>query len=209
MPTRISALHRLPREDIRPAAAALARAFEHDPIWARAFAGIPLEKAMPWYEGPLRYGLRYGRVYATSDRLEGVVAVAPRQYADMTAWRSLRSGMLRVGLRMPPRMMMRVFRLMRDFRIIEAHRREHMGERDYIYVMIVGVDPEHQGVGQGSKLLRALTEESDQTGVPIYLETETEENVRMYEHLGFEVLREIELPVAGFPLWEMLREPAG
>ena len=83
-----------------------------------------------------------------------------------------------------------------------------MGGRDYVYVMIVGVDPEHQGQGFGSKLLRALIEESDRTGVPIYLETETEDNVSMYEHLGFKVLAKITLPVVEVPLWEMLREPA-
>ena len=88
----------------------------------------------------------------------------------------------------------------------QEHREEHMCGREYVYVMIVGVDPQYQGQGLGSTLLRALTEESDRTGVPLYLETETEDNLRMYEHLGFELLRETRLPVLEVPMWEMLRD---
>jgi hypothetical protein len=49
--------------------------------------------------------------------------------------------------------------------------------------------------------------DSDRTGVPLYLETETEDNRDMYEHLGFKLLREITLPEIDLPMWQMLREP--
>jgi hypothetical protein len=63
------------------------------------------------------------------------------------------------------------------------------------------------GQGFGGKLLGALIEESEQVGVPIYLETETEKNVRMYERLSFRLLNQITLPVLDLPMWEMAREP--
>jgi ribosomal protein S18 acetylase RimI-like enzyme len=206
--TRLEALHEVRPEDIRRAAAVLARAFEHDPVWAKLFEGVPGDQMAVWYEGPVRYGLKYGRVLATSEQFEGVVAVVPDRYANMTMGRMMRAGTLKMGPRMGLSMSMRAPRLMRAFAPLEPDRNEHMDGRAYRYVMIVGVAPEHQGQGFGGKLLRALLEESDRTGVPIYLETETEDNVRMYEHLGFEVLREITLPVVELPLWEMLREPA-
>ena len=186
----------------------MARAFEHDPLWAKVFEGVPGDKVATWYEGPIRYCSRYGRVYATSDRFEGVIAVASGEHADMTMWRMMQVGAVKMGMRMGLKMMMRGPRLMRIFRPLEADRKEHMRGRGYVYVLIVGVAPEHQGQGFGGRLLRALTEESDRTGVPIYLETETQENRSMYEHLGFELLREITLPVVDLPMWEMLREPA-
>jgi len=205
--SEVDELHLVTRDEIIPAAAVLARAFETDPVWSKLFEDLPSDKMAVWFEGPVRYCLKYGRVYATSERLEGLVAVVPGDLSNMTAWRSLRSGTLTMATRMGLQMMRQASRLMRVFQPMDADRKEHMAGREYTYVMIVGVDPEHQGQGFGGKMLRALIEESDRTGVPVYLETETEENLRMYEHFGFELLQVITLPEIELPLWELLREP--
>ena len=42
-------------------------------------------------------------------------------------------------------------------------------------------------------------------GKPIYLETETEENVSLYKKFGFEILKKITLPELNLPMWEMIR----
>lgn len=205
---RLETLHKVRGGDVGPAAATLARAFEADPIWSKVFEGIPAQKMAVWFQGPVLYGRKFGHVYATSELLEGIAAVVPGEYSVMNMRRMMRSGSMRLGMRMGSQLMTRAPRMMRMFAPLEADRKEHMGGREYVYVMIVGVDPEHQGKGFGSKLLRALIEESDRTGVPLYLETETEANRRMYEHLGFSLLREIVVPVVDLPMWEMLREPA-
>jgi hypothetical protein len=207
--TRLEALHEVGKNDIVPAAATLAAAFQNDPVWSALFEGLPAEKMAAWYQGPVRYCLKYGRVYATSERCEGVMCVVPGEYASMTMRRGISSGSMTAGLKAGPGMMMRLPQMMRTFRPMEEDRKEHMEGREYTYVMIVGVAPEHQGQGFGGTLLRAVLEESDRTGVPIYLETETEANRSMYEHLGFDLLQEIALPVVGLPMWELLREPAG
>ena len=41
----------------------------------------------------------------------------------------------------------------------------------------------------------------------LYLQTESESNVEMYEHYDFRVVREIALQSLGLPMWEMVREP--
>jgi ribosomal protein S18 acetylase RimI-like enzyme len=206
--TLLETLHEVSAEDLRPAAATLARAFEHDPVWAKAFEGVSADKMAVWFQGPILYCREFGRAYATSDQLEGVAGVVPGEYAQMTMRRAMRAGTMKMGMRMGPQLMMRATRMMRMFAPLDADRKEHMGERKFTYVIIVGVDPEHQRQGHGRKLLRALMEESDRTGVPLYLETETEDNRNMYEHYGFELLKEITLPVVSLPMWEMLREPA-
>jgi len=94
----------------------------------------------------------------------------------------------------------------RIFEPLQADRRANMKGREYIYLMVIGVASKFQGQGFGGKLLRALIEESEQVGVPIYVETETEKNVRMYERLGFRLLGQITLPVINLPQWEMIRE---
>ncbi|MDZ4169507.1 MAG: GNAT family N-acetyltransferase [Coriobacteriia bacterium] len=208
MSTRIEMLHEVRDEDLLRAAATLARAFEHDPVWARAFEGVPRETMAAWFEGPIRYCREFGRVYATSERLEGIAGVVPGEYARMTMRRAMRAGTMKMAPRMGLQLMMRAPRMMRMFAPLDSDRKRHMGARAFTYVMIVGVDPEHQRQGHGGALLRALMEESDRMGIPLYLETETEENRQMYEHYGFDLLSEIALPVVGLPMWEMLREPA-
>lgn len=80
-----------------------------------------------------------------------------------------------------------------------------MKGKAYTYLQIIGVAPSFQGQGFGGKLLHALIEKSEQTGVPIYLETETEANVSLYEYFGFSVIKKIMLPIINLPMWEMIR----
>ncbi len=54
--------------------------------------------------------------------------------------------------------------------------------------------------------MRALFEESERAGLPLYLKTETASNVRMYERFGFVVAKEIALPIINLPMWEMVRD---
>ncbi len=81
-----------------------------------------------------------------------------------------------------------------------------MAGRKYLYILIVGVRPELHGNGFGSKLIGSVIEKSEAEKIPVYLETETAENVKMYEHFGFKTLQEITLPLIDVPMWEMLRD---
>ena len=92
------------------------------------------------------------------------------------------------------------------FKPMEEDRNLHMKGRSYVYIFIVGVAQEFQGKGYGSKLLRAVIEHYDRQGLPIYLETETSDNVELYKHFGFQLLKKITLPVVEQPMWEMMRE---
>jgi ribosomal protein S18 acetylase RimI-like enzyme len=91
------------------------------------------------------------------------------------------------------------------FRPIETDRKAHMNGKPYIYLQVIGVAPAFQGQGFGAQLLRALIEKSEQAGVSLYLETETEANVSLYEHFGFTVVKKIVLPLIDLPMWEMTR----
>jgi len=198
-------LYRLQKKDIPKATAALTDAFQRDPMWNKVFEGEPRTDARQGaFETPVRHCMKYGEVYATSEKMEGVAAWVPGHLADMTIWRLLRSGAILSGMKMGAR----AARIMEPaFRPLQADRKEHMGARPFIYLMVIGVASEFQGQGSGGKLLRALIEKSEETASPLYLETETEENVRMYEGFGFKVVRQITLPVINLPMWEMVREP--
>ncbi|SEF78773.1 Acetyltransferase (GNAT) family protein [Thermomonospora echinospora] len=73
------------------------------------------------------------------------------------------------------------------------------------FLATVGVDPDAQGRGLGGAVVRPGLEEAERAGVPAYLETSAERNVRFYERLGFEVEAEAELPGGGPRTWCMWR----
>jgi ribosomal protein S18 acetylase RimI-like enzyme len=200
-------LYKVQKKDILKAGAVLADAFQHDPVWKKVLEEANIDQKRGFFEAPVRYCLKYGKVYATSERLEGIAAWAPSDFADMTFWRAVRSGsfgsMMKMGIKMGTRLAQQMKPI---FEPLEAYRNASMEGRVYVYLIIIGVASEFQGQGFGGKLLGALIEESEQAGVPIYLETATERNVRMYKRLGFRPLGQVTLPVINLPQWGMVRE---
>ncbi|MGV9311806.1 GNAT family N-acetyltransferase [Streptomyces sp. NPDC003691] len=77
------------------------------------------------------------------------------------------------------------------------------------YLALIGADPAAQGTGQGGALMRSGLAKADAAGLPAYLESSKPENLPVYEHFGFAVRHEIELPGGGPKLWAMWREPRG
>ena len=199
-------LYRVQKRDIVRASKVLAGAFQRDPLWNKIYVGDPdiRKRFHALFEGGVRYCLKYGEVYAPSENLEGVIGLVPGKYADMNAWRAIRSGTIGVGMRMGLNTAMKMGTI---FKSVVEDRREHMAGGAFLYVLVFGVATELQGKGFGRKLMDAAIEKSEREGLHLYLETETEENVKMYEHFGFKLLKSVNLPIVGLPMWEMVREP--
>lgn len=53
------------------------------------------------------------------------------------------------------------------------------------YINLLGTDPSQQGRGQGSQLVRRISELADERGMDCYLEANGEDNRRFYEKFGF------------------------
>ena len=208
MSRQIENLYKVQKKDIPKAGVTLADAFQHDPIWELVFMDeARLEQRGVLFESPIRFCHKYGEVYAPSEHLEGVALWVPGDFADFTIWRMIRSGAIISGMKAMKACTRLARKQGRIFGPLQADRKEHMKGRTYVYFMVLGVASEFQGQGFGGKLLRALIEESKQAGVSIYVETETERNVGMYERFGFRVLKQITLPIINLPQWEMIREP--
>ena len=74
------------------------------------------------------------------------------------------------------------------------------------FLATLAVQPEHQGTGIGSALLRDGLAQADRHGHPVTVQTSTPENVRFYERHGFEVIEALdELYQGAPPLWTMRR----
>lgn len=57
----------------------------------------------------------------------------------------------------------------------------------FLYLWFIGVTPESQGRGEGSKLLKSVLELARVKNLPVCLETSMERNFRWYENFGFSV----------------------
>ncbi|MBN1319555.1 MAG: GNAT family N-acetyltransferase [Thermoleophilia bacterium] len=201
----MDSFYRLTFEDAFRGGEAMADAFAKDPLWRRIFEGesdLP-RRYQACFEVPVRHCLKYGRAYAASEALEGVAAFVPGTLSDMSFWRMFRSGAMGCGMRMG----MTAASRMGDLRLLSKDRAQITAARPCVYLLVLGVRRAHQGKGLGGALLRALIEDCERQSLSIYLETETEENVRLYERFGFKLLKQVDLPNLGLPMWEMMREP--
>jgi len=179
-------------------------AFAEDPVWKAVFEGeenLAL-KMSSFFEVPVRLGIKYGCSIASSPDLDGIAVWLPGEKADMTFMRLIVSGgfgaMFKVGSNVGKKVSLVTAEL-------PEHRKKAMGTTPHYYLFVLGVKKEKQGKGIGGKLLRTLIAQAEKEKRSIYLETETEENVKMYEHFGFSVVRKITLPVIDVPMWEMVR----
>jgi ribosomal protein S18 acetylase RimI-like enzyme len=199
-------LYRVKKGDIAQVSKVLADAFQYDPLWNKIYEGeSDIEKRFrAHFEVPVRHCLKYGEVYATSEDLEGVVAWVPGKYADVTSWRMIISGAVGAAIRMGSNARKKNESV---FKQITEDRHEHMAGSNYLYLFVVGVSTKLQGKGFGRKLIDLAIEKSEHESFQLYLETETEENVKMYEHFGFRLLKRITLPIVDLPMWEMVRGP--
>ena len=75
------------------------------------------------------------------------------------------------------------------------------------YLNTIGVAASERGRGIGSALLAPIVARCDRDRLPIYLNTNTDDNIRFYRSNGFEVIREIELDRGRMHLFEMKRQP--
>ena len=83
---------------------------------------------------------------------------------------------------------------------------EQLVPEPHFYLFVLGVHPQQQSRGVGTRLLRPILERCDAENRRAYLETACAENLPFYARHGFHVAHVIEEP--SFPkLWLMVRKP--
>ena len=185
----------------------LARAFAEDPMIVHFFPDPEMrERFLPrFFQFRLKQGLRYGKVYAPSPKIEGVAIWRHSDTRADSLW-----GMIRVGGLGLIRMVgwKRASKMLSVARF-GSHLRETLTVKPYMHLGPLGVDPAHQGQGYASRLIRPMLERLASDGLPCYLEANDESNVPLYEHLGFSVVVERDVPDSDVKLWLMVKEPSG
>jgi GNAT superfamily N-acetyltransferase len=192
------AVRRAGREDLRPVAGALARAFHDDPVMEWFFPGERRRAAHVERMLRLRVGglLKQDEVYTTEDHVGAAV------WAQPGGWEMPPLEGLAFVARIAPMVRTRLPLLVRGWSMIDrAHPRE-----PHWYLAILGTEPRSQGRGVGSALIQPVLDDCDRNGVPAFLESSKEANIAFYARHGFRVTGELTLP-DGPTVWPMWRDP--
>ena len=197
---------RLSPAEAPTASGVLARAFRDNPGTLALLAGDPpevrlrlMEPAMAGFvEAVRRWGI--AEVAKEGGKIVGVSLVFPPggYPPSIRAQLVIARGPIRAGLQ----------RALRFNRLDREMSKRHPKFSHY-YLWFLGVEPEHQGQGIGSLLLRSLAEKADADRVRTYLETDKPTSVKLYEKHGFRVDREEVLPGIEFNMWFMTRPEVG
>jgi ribosomal protein S18 acetylase RimI-like enzyme len=67
------------------------------------------------------------------------------------------------------------------------------GQKNYYYVFFVGTDPNAQGQGMCSAIMRECQARAAKEGLPVWLEATTEKSMKIYSNLGWELVEEMVL----------------
>ncbi len=187
-------------EDVPRLAEALARAFDGDPPmrWFLPDPETRVERARRLFDVMLRrVHIARDYCYTTEELGGGALWVPPGNWrlgvVDQVA---LLPGMLRVFGRS-------LGHAQRGLTVMEAgHPRA-----GHYYLDSLGVEPQRQGRGLGSALMRPVLERCDAERMPAYLNAGSPRSRDLYLRHGFQVTEEFRLPDEGPPLWRMWREP--
>jgi len=182
MTSALDGLIELSKADIGLAVDLLTRAFWDDPLCAYFFPNKEERKRLlpVFFKFRLKQPLQYGEVYATSSRLEGVAVWHHSNEVDSTLWKNLRAGGLGFYRTMGRNLVNRMMKMDQ----FTSQRRAKYAVTPYMHLGPVAVDPELQGQGYSSKLIRPMLERLDRLELPCYLEAQSESNVSIYEHYG-------------------------
>ena len=191
-------------EDVPGIAEAMGAAFEDDPVvaWFWRNPARRREHVAGWYDVVTRtHYLEHGEVFVAEE--DGAVAGCA-MWSRPGSWRlsaraemaATRYAVPRLGLRLPIASI--------GMRRIESR---HPQARHW-YLSELGVRPQSQGRGLGSKLMFEILARCDRDGVPAYLESSTERSRALYQRHGFQTSEVIHMPRGGPPLWLMWR-PSG
>ena len=146
------------------------------------------------------YACLFGECHGADNR-GGVALWLTPGATRMTPGRMFRAGMFKA----PYHMGLRDFRSFAKFaeHTDKAHR-SALSEPHY-YLLALAVHPQHQGTGIGKELTEGMLERARSEAVPVYLETQTRENVAYYSKLGFEVVSDTPIETLGLRNWGMVK----
>ena len=200
-------LYKLTSDDVKKACVVAGNAFQDDPVMVFVYPDEEERKqnAQYGFYTLYNYSIKHGLAYATSENLEGITLWLPPDKVYHSTWTMMRYGgfytMRKVGLKL--KVMKRTMMVFN----YEEERHKHLVPYDHWYFQNIAVKPEEQGKGYGGLLISTMLKTIESEGLPVYVDTNTEKNVSIYQKYGFEIIEHGIIPETPIPLWCMLRKP--
>jgi ribosomal protein S18 acetylase RimI-like enzyme len=186
-------------------------------VYARSFFDYPMvthywpdpdrrARYLEWYLGcAINYGLAHGEVYTTPD-IAGIAVWLPPGQTHISMWRYIRAGFLALPFAMG---IVQFFTVTMPSDNLVERVHEEIAQGPHWYLWGLAVDPDRQGEGIGSMLMRPGLESAGAQHLPCYLETHSERNGAFYTKFGFNLVRTVQVPGSDLCFWCFLREPQG
>lgn len=162
----------------------LSRAFYNDPYYEYIMPNAQKREAQIQWWGRilLKYTLKNGSIYISNDHKGVALWVGPdKPFLDdlQLALMGLVLFPFKVGIK-------NFLRLLHiNGQWDKAHKKQN--KRHY-YLMVIGVDPDLQNQGIGSRLMADVLNRADSEKLDCYLETVTAQNVNFYKKHDFEII---------------------
>lgn len=197
----INGLYKLRKSDIEKSSEILAESFYDYPIYRHILGQQNnIQKIKVFHKYLIKYGVLYGEAYASSKELEGIILFSQFDDYKMSFVRTLRSGALSL-IRLGKEAGMRFA----EYDKFSSRIHRESLQEPHIYIISVGVNPDKQGQGFASKLMRAVLSYAQEMGQPCYLETHSENNVQIYKRYGFQVISEDIVPGTDITQYSMIK----
>jgi len=189
---------------IGPASIVISKAFYNDPLMKYFFPNPKKRKSkLPlMMKLLLRIGIKYGIVYVTSLKLEGIAIWFPSNKAKITPW----MGFLNGGLSYFFKLGSKAVKKQNRFYNYTNSMHYHLMPMYHWYLSIIGIDPYYQGMGLSYLLFDSMLNQIDKENLPCFLDTNNENNLSFYKRFGFKILKEYEIPGTSIVNWAMIRE---
>ncbi|MED1865347.1 GNAT family N-acetyltransferase [Fictibacillus nanhaiensis] len=151
-----------------------------------------------------------GRLYVTSDQVEGLFCVS--HHGEKTKMGKLLVAGLTCAIRLPQflihvsliEFMRKVSRLQPANSMLANYKKRY---NHFLMVDSVCVDPNHRHQGHMTKMMKAAMTETRKNKTFCLLQTETIQNVKIYQHLGFSLVEEVTSQQIPFSTFVMIYDP--
>ena len=166
------------------------------------------ETSAKFHRFTINLGLKYGKVFAPSSKIEGVSIWLPPGYTKISTWKSINSGILTIlSISSKSRNERRKFYdRIKNYSRYSSDIHKKYAPFPHWYLLSIGIREQYRGKGFASRLLKPLFQEFDHEKVPCYLETHNPENVELYKHFGFKIVDDGKIPGTEKTHWAMLRK---
>lgn len=132
---------------------------------------------------------QFGEVYISDDRKACAIVLYPQQKKGMfsTFWLDVK-------------LVIRTLGISGTLKSLKsgARAQKNWPAENIAYLWYIGVYPNDQHQGIGSKLLKQIVTEADKDSYVVCLETSTRKNLSWYERFGFQIYHQIELEFSLF-----------